>query len=396
MVSRAWRLALLLLLSCCGCSWDWDKYADHRSGNSSTCATGVPDERMARLSRGIDLYGWLELENGPAPFDEFISDTDLQRFAQAGVTFVRASFYSPVLFDPANPDTLTQANLQYFERAAARARAAGLGIVFVPYFETTFKQQLSDPATQAAALGSLLRMWTRFAEFLATTDPNWVFPELMGAPDFADSHAWNTILLPLAAAVRGVLPSHTLIADGNSGSLRVDWNSITALSELATIPGEKNVVYGFIFFDPVIFTHQGADWRPEWPELASARNLPYPSSPDLVETALSAITDTAARAEVESYGRESWGHELLSIGLDKVAQWSASNCARVMCVEFGVYRQYSPVDSAARWVGDTRSLLQERHIAWSYWSYKERFGIQPQQPGPVIEPVMAEALGLAQ
>ncbi len=381
---------------CAACSWDWNHYADHRAGNSTTCATGVSDARVARLGRGIDLYGWLESSTS---FTNFISDADLRRFAQAGVTFVRASFYATALFDTTQPDVLNSTNLAYFRQAADRARAAGLGIVFVPYFEPAFKQQLEDPnpTTQANALDSLLRMWSKFASFINEYDPDWVFPELFGAPDFSDSSAWNLILQSLTKTVRQGAPGHTIIVDGNSGKFRVDWNSIGALKNLETIYDEHNVIYGFIYFDPVIFTHQGATWRPEWTELQYVQGVPYPSSPDLVAPALSAITNIVAYAEVAIYGDQSWGTERLSIDIDQVAQWSADNCARVMCVEFGVYRKYAPADSAARWVYDVRTLLEQRHIAWSYWSYdSEQFTLLAPQPGPIIEPAIAQSLGLTE
>lgn len=127
---------------------------------------------------------------------------------------------------------------------------------------------------------------------------------------------------------------------------------------LETIAHERNVIYGFIFFDPVIFTHQGADWREEWPELSYMHDVPYPSSPDLVAPNLASITDTGARAEVESYGRDLWNEELLAVNLDRVTQWSAQNCARVICVEFGAYRKYAPADSVARRITDARTLLE--------------------------------------
>ena len=254
------------------------------------------------------------------------------------------------------------------------------------------------PTTQPSALDALLQMWSKFGSVLAEYDPDWVFPELFGVPDFTDSEGWNQILIPLAQTVRQVAPAHTIIADGNSGSFRVDWNSITALSYLQTVPNERNVIYGFIFYDPVIFTHQGATWRPEWPELQYIKGVPYPSSPALVAPALPAITDSAAQAEVVYYGLETWGPELLSIGLDQVADWSAQNCSRVICVEFGVYRQYAPADSAARWVHDARTLLEERRIAWSYftWGQNQYFAIEPPQPGPIIVPAIATSLGLTE
>ncbi len=385
-------LILAIAASSCGCSFDWGRYTDHRSARDQTCATGVSDARLARLARGIDMYGWLADTTVPS---DFVSETELSELQRIGATFVRASFFAPTLFDPDQPDTLNQANLGKFTEAIQRARAAHLGILFAPYFSENFKRQLGDPSLSGTATDSLLRMWTAFATWLKSSDPDWVFMELMGAPDFVDSAAWNQILLKVAPRVRQVAPEHTIVADGNSGSFRVNWTSMTAMASLEPVPDDRNIVYGFIFFDPVIFTHQGADWRPEWPELAAVSNLPYPSSPSLIADALNGITDVAARADVESYGRESFGPELLGLGLDKVAAWSAANCARVMCVEFGAARTKAPADSVARWIHDVRTLFDSHRIGWSYWSYRERMGIAAPQPGPVVDLQLGTALGLS-
>jgi endoglucanase len=400
---RTSLIRLLSVLACTGCSWDWDRYVDHKAGDSVTCATGVSAERLARLSRGVDLYGWFEPSPGaaagspPASFATFISDADLGRLAQAGFGFVRASFYYTDLFNPAQPDQLNQANLVYFGQAIERTKAAGLGIVFVPYLDDqdAFKQSLSDPMAGPAARDQLFRMWSAFGKFLAGYDPDWVFPELMGVPDFADSATWNEILVSVTRTVRSVAPAHTIIVDGNSGAYRADNNnSVTAFSALEPVPGERNVIYGFIFFDPVIFTHQGATWRPEWPELEYVRGLPYPSSPALVSPALGNITNTTARAEAELYGLDSWGPGPLAVRLQPVAEWSARNCARVMSVEFGVYRPNCPSDSAARWVTDVRTWFEQHRIGWSYWSYDTQFVLAGPAGGPVIDPGLGAALGI--
>lgn len=389
---RLWAaIGFALPVASAGCGFDWSRYADHQSGDDVTCATGVKDSRVARLSRGVDLYGWLSEDAAPS---EFIQDSELQELARIGVTFVRASFYTPLLFDTERPDQLNPIQLDKFNQLAQSARSANLGILFAPYFDPEFKLQLGAEETRELALETLIDMWKAFGQYLSTTDPDWVFPELMGAPDFADNDVWTSILHRLAADVRQVVPQHTIVADGNSGSFRVNWTSMTALSSLGPVPRERNIIYGFIFFDPVIFTHQGADWRPEWPELASVSNLPYPSSPNLVEPALLGISDPAARADAESYGRESFGPELLGLGLDKVAAWSENHCARVMCVEFGAYRDAAPADSVSRWVKDVRTLFDQHRIGWSYWSYRERMGIAAPQPGPVIDLQIGTALGL--
>jgi len=41
----------------------------------------------------------------------------------------------------------------------------------------------------------------------------------------------------------------------------VFWNSVHTLSQL-DIPLDANIVYNFHFYEPFLFTHQGAYWQP--------------------------------------------------------------------------------------------------------------------------------------
>ncbi len=64
----------------------------------------------------------------------------------------------------------------------------------------------------------------------------------------------NTLLSRTVTALRQIDQAHTLIVGGGG------WNSIAGLKTLAIPEGEMNVIATFHYYEPYLFTHQGAEW----------------------------------------------------------------------------------------------------------------------------------------
>jgi endoglucanase len=68
-----------------------------------------------------------------------------------------------------------------------------------------------------------------------------------------DRYRWLGVQMKLAAAIREGAPGHTIIARERAGRMTMIWffRSRCAM---------RNVIYNFHFYEPHIFTHQGATW----------------------------------------------------------------------------------------------------------------------------------------
>jgi hypothetical protein len=106
-----------------------------------------------------------------------------------------------------------------------------------------------------ALVANFLAFWRTFAAHLAaTTDPEWVFIEPMNEPVFESNPArWTAIQRDLLAAIREQAPDHTLLATSTN------WSSLDTFVELEPLD-DPNIVYNFHFYEPFLFTHQGATW----------------------------------------------------------------------------------------------------------------------------------------
>ncbi len=68
---------------------------------------------------------------------------------------------------------------------------------------------------------------------------------------------------------------------------------------------DENVIYTFHEYNPMWFTHQGANWGTQgWVFL---RGVPYPSTPQNVQAVLAQEPDERVRLWVQRYGWERVG-----------------------------------------------------------------------------------------
>jgi len=154
------------------------------------------------------------------------------------------------------------------------------------------------------------------------------------------------------------------------------------------------VIYNFHFYEPFLFTHQGANWS--WYAVVPIRDLPYPSDPENVKPTLKLISDSEIQGYIREYGEERWNLDRLDQRISAAAAWGEKYRVRVICNEFGVYRLVAPKESRAQWLHDVRTLFEQHGIGWAMWDYSDSFGmILPARVGPpTIDTPVAEALGL--
>ncbi|MCU0495992.1 MAG: glycoside hydrolase family 5 protein [Anaerolineae bacterium] len=352
---------------------------------------GVSDARFERLARGVNLPFWFWY--APDDLDTRFSDTDFALIRDLGFTFVRVPIDLGFVMDIESEDLLNREHLAAIDRGFERLLDHDLAIL-VDIHSTSLAD--SDASNYSGALENpefvtvFTRFWQSFARYLADErgyDPETMFFGPMNEPVFVDDPTvWPPIQEALLTAIREVAPDHTLIATG------AYWSNIDTLIELTPLT-DPNIVYDFHFYEPFVFTHQGAEWGPEdvWP----LRNVPYPSSPEVVEPLLDGLPDNA-RDTLAWYGSENWDESDLAARIAIVAEWGQANNVRLICSEFGVYGTYAPADDRVEWIRQTRSLFELYGIGWAMWEYDDAFGLvtRADNGDPIPDEAVIDALGL--
>lgn len=310
--------------------------------------------RLQTLSKGFNLEHWQR--HGLA--DGYYTEATLQEYKRLGLTYTRLPVVLSAFLDENNPSVLKIGSLDALDAIIQMHIKTGLGIILSPFNHPA--ELYSDPAVLTKFVG----FFKAFATHLSSTDPEKVFLEVMNEPNATSPQYWNNVQIELISAIRSGAPNHTIIASSNVSVSANDWNTVRALP-MTRIVEDKNVVYNFHFYEPFVFTHQGATWG--WRASQSMKAVPYPSTTKAVAPLLDAIQDTEAKEAVENYGRENWNRDKFVSVLAIAADWAKTKGVPVICNEFGAIPWTTPRDSMLRYLQDVRQVLEFYEIGWGQW-----------------------------
>lgn len=352
----------------------------------------VSDERFEKLARGISLMGWFWY--GPPDregLDARFTDEELEQLADIGFTYVRLPITLEFLLDTNSDDLLNKTNADYLLGAIQRLNDLGLAVT-VDIHSTSIAD--SDAVNYSGALEDpafvevFIKFWGTFAAYLSDTNPEMVFIEPMNEPVFYDNPSlWTPIQERLVTTIREQMPEHTIIVTA------ARWSSSSLLMEMEPLD-DPNLVYNFHWYAPFVFTHQGASWSSDF--LLNLRDIPYPSSVEIIAPYLEQIPAGEAHDQVRWYGEENWNAETIRAEIDVIAAWAAEHDVRLICDEFGAYGETTPPESRVQWTYDVRTAFEANNIGWSMWEYDYGFGLVTRDAAgnPVLDVDLAEALGL--
>ena len=331
----------------------------------TSATSAVPAERLERLTRGINLSHWMA-QTGVTPerIRSYITAADARRIRRMGFRHVRLTVDGAWLMLEGTPSWLPAERLALFDEGVRMMREAGLAVIVDIHPEDDFKRRLRD---DPAFVDAFVTFWKTLATHLdRTTDPEWVFLEVLNEPVMA-TDVWQPIQRRVVKAMRAGSPRHTIIVSGG------EWSSIEQLQQIQPLD-DPNIVYNFHFYEPGTFTHQGANWGYEKWQLL--RSLPYPSTPENVEPALQGVQDDEVRWMIRKYGEERWNAERIRAQIEKAVEWSrAHGGLPLTCNEFGTYATYAPRMARLNWLRDVREALEAAGIGWAMWDYAGGFGV---------------------
>ncbi|MDH3492567.1 MAG: cellulase family glycosylhydrolase, partial [Acidobacteriota bacterium] len=198
--------------------------------------------------------------------------------------------------------------------------------------------ELDGSFPAAADIERIQWIWKQVAARYRNTDPERVLFELWNEPHDIDAALWRKHAERLIGTVREIAPAHTLIVGFH------DWNSRLALIDSKPF-ADRNIIYTFHFYDPFMFTHQGATWSAEG--LPDIEGVPFPYDKDVpIKTPKSAEGKWSGKL-IETYERDSSKDKIFA-DLEAAKLWSESNGVPLFVGEFGSYAKFATKESRCR------------------------------------------------
>jgi aryl-phospho-beta-D-glucosidase BglC (GH1 family) len=361
------------------------------SGTVLLYAEGVNKVRIERLAKGVNLSYWMWLNNGePTELEKRFPDSDFELMTKLGLTHVRIPVEMANLYDPQQPESLNQKNLSLLAEGIEKILTYKLAVI-VDLHSIFFQDggvDFSGPLGKDESFTETFTyFWGNLAKYLSRLNPDWVYLEPMNEPVLiGQEEKWPPLQKTIIRAIRENAPQHTILATG------AQWSNPETLLKLQPLD-DPNVLYNFHFYEPHIFTHQGADWAPE--PAKYLHDIPYPSSPESIQQAIELNNTDEAKKAIQSYGEERWNAKKIESKIAGVVAWANKNNVTVICNEFGAYRDVCPPQFRSLWIHDVRVALEKHSIGWSMWDFDKDFGMINRENGTAIpDPLIVKALGL--
>jgi len=349
---------------------------------------GIAQRRVAHLRHGINLSKWFAGSSDAAAytkehFDTAITAHDIALIRAMGFDYVRLNVDPRPMFHEKASDQIAGDDLTRLDAALKMLLDHGLAVDIDIYADPDFKERL---ATDDEFVEEFADFWRALARHWAPLGPDRVFFEILNEPGGKDSYRWYGVEAKLATAIREGAPRQTIIATGAHWS---DDDDLVFLEPLR----DPNVLYAFHFYEPHVFTHQGATWSTNY--WHSLRGVPYPSSPDNVQAVMAQVVDPGHRLALERYGMDHWDAARIDGEISQVAAWASHWNVPVICNEFGVYRKNADPADRAAWILDVRTSLEKHGIGWAMWDYDGGFDVVNRQDGKAVpDAATIRALGI--
>ncbi|WP_439817424.1 glycoside hydrolase family 5 protein [Zavarzinia sp. CC-PAN008] len=323
---------------------------------------GVAPARLAALSPGMNIGHWMRHPGSALKpdFDTHITRFDLDMMKALGVRGVRLPFDPNLIYRPGK--ALDPQGLAKLDQALDLLLGAGFAVMVVPHDGTNRIERDSAYAAGFAAF------WEALARHLSRRDPDRLFLEVLNEPVYPEREGeWAALQQTLIAAMRKGAPRHTLVATGAAYSSPA---GVTALTPLA----DRNVIYTFHFYDPVIFTHQGAPWMgDDFPHLLW---VPYPADAARCAKALRESDTESAKGWVNAHCTKGYGIRDIDRQMEALATWSRQHDVPVINGEFGTFcsKTIEKGDRLA-WLRDVVASMDSHGIGWMAWGYDDCFAL---------------------
>ncbi len=349
--------------------------------------SSLAHRRADHLRYGINLSEWFAQVYDPKGyakehFETWTTAQDIALIKAMNFDHVRLSVNPQPMFRHNEADRIPADYLAYLDAAVKMILDQGLAVILDIHPESDFKQKL---VADDSFVEQFEDFWRAFARHYSSTNPDLVFFEILNEPEFRDRYRWEGVQSRLAAAIREGAPAHTIIAAG------ANWSADNELLFIEPLH-DPNTIYNFHFYDPHIFTHQGATWTTNFQHYLA--DLPYPSTPENVRAAANLIPDAANRLAAIRYGFDRWNSARVNTEFDQVAAWGKRWNVPLTCNEFGVYRKTANPQSRAAWLSDVRTSLEKHNIGWTMWDYSGGFAVVVKQNGQSqVDDLTVRALG---
>ena len=309
-------------------------------------------ENFNGYKKGVNLGGWLsQCDHTKERYDGFIRKEDIEKISSWGADHVRL----PIDYDLLETDDGTPKDdgFKYIDDAVRWCREYGLNMIIDLHKTAGYSFDKGENESGFFESKELQErfysLWERIAKRYGNYSDRICFELLNEVTDKSFCEAWNRVAKSCIERIRKIAPDTVILVGGY-------WNNSPEAVKDLDPPYDDKVVYNCHCYDPLDFTHQGAQWvdgmKPDFRIRYSECGL----SAEYFAERFKEASETAAKYNTVLY-----------------------------CGEYGVIENAEPED-IIEWYKAIHSAFEQMGICRATWSYKEmNFGLSDERLSGFID-----------
>ncbi len=312
---------------------------------------------QAPFSKGVNLTGWFSANNSKSiPFTKF-SKKDIENIKSLGCDVIRLPITLHGMTSGAPDYVVDTLFYFYLDQVIDWTEELDMNLII--------DNHTIPDATSKAVETPLMKIWPQMATHYKDRSKK-VFYEVLNEPNTLAASDWAKIQQKVVDTIRTCDTVHTIIVTG------ADWGGISGMTALKKL-SDPNLLYSFHFYDPFLFTHQGASWAS--PSMIDLSGVPFPYDAARMPECPASLKGTYIENSLKySYKTDGTVAKLKST-IDLAVNFATTNNVKIYCGEFGVYNLNSPAADRIEWYKIVPAYLSEKGIPWTMWDYQGGFGL---------------------
>lgn len=310
------------------------------------------------FNKGVNLTGWFQSATaGGIQFTKYVKQ-DLKNIKSLGCDVIRLPINMHEMTSGSPAYTIDPLLFSFLDSVVTWAEDLNIYLIL--------DNHSFDPgvSTTSAISDVLLKVWSQMAQHYKDRS-DYIIYEILNEPHGIDASSWGTIQGQAINTIRLIDARHTIIVGG------VNFNTYTELQNIPVYSDSK-LIYTFHFYDPFMFTHQGATWNT--PSMASLAGVPFPYNAAEMPVCPDDLKGSWVESSLNSYPSQGNIDYVKSL-IDIAVSFKNSRNVNIFCGEYGVYIPNSDPDDRVCWYGIVRQYLEEKGISWTTWDYQGDFGL---------------------
>lgn len=312
-----------------------------------------------RLGIGINISLFEHYWTSPQVLLKEDISQKIKNISDAGFKTVRL----PIAFDiftETNSFNLQSQIIDKIKEIYAQCTALNLNLILTYHYG-----KLNDSNT-FSQIERISWIWKQVQRRFTGQGYSTLFFELYNEPVMS-GNLWKSTITEIIQNLRYEDPNRIYIVGATN------YNSLDDLMAMGKLPDNK-ILYTFHFYEPFIFTHQGADWTDN---KTYVQNLPYPYRRNKMPDPYAANAPKRSSTAYEDLTQYPFiaTNEFIAYRLKTIASFCSKNNMPLICTETGVIK-LADDKSRKRYLEDVIFDMHDLRIPAVLWDYDDKFSIK--------------------